>query len=135
MRALLYWSNLRYTGKKDISPDFCNQVLNRIFILLYQSQAVMKQFTQMYTPYRCCQKILIGSWISLPERQFRHFGIIVRNVLLLFLFFFISVTVFSQTTDDIDPMPIKLKGQVLNLEDESPVPNANIPDTGNSPKP
>ena len=33
---------------------------------------------------------------------------------------------FSQQVDEIDPIPVKVKGQVLNLEDETPVPNAII---------
>lgn len=123
MRVLLYWNNLRYTRKKGINPIFNSQVLNMIFILLYQSQAVMKQFIRMYTPYRCCQKNLSGCWLFRSERQFSVF---VHAVTFLFLFLFLSVPVFSQTTDDIDPMPIKLKGQVLNLEDETPVPNAIV---------
>jgi hypothetical protein len=32
----------------------------------------------------------------------------------------------AQEKEEIDPMPIKLKGQVLNLEDEMPVPNAIV---------
>lgn len=32
----------------------------------------------------------------------------------------------AQNKDDIDPMPVKIKGQVLSLEDESPVPNAIV---------
>lgn len=86
----------------------------------------MKQFIQMYSPYRCCQKNLPGYWFSRPERQFHDLSVVVRIVAFLFLFLFLRVTVFSQTTDDIDPIPIKLKGQVLNLEDESPVPNAIV---------
>jgi hypothetical protein len=44
-------------------------------------------------------------------------------ILCLSLF---PVTLFSQETDDIDPMPIRLKAQILNLEDELPVPFATI---------
>jgi len=83
----------------------------------------MKQFIQTYSPYRCCQKNLAGCWIFRNERQFSFF---VHAVAFLFLFLFLSVSVFSQTTDEIDPMPIKLKGQILNLEDETPVPNAIV---------
>jgi len=83
----------------------------------------MKQFIQMYSPYRCCQKNLTGCWIFRDERQFSVF---VHAVAFLFLFLFLSISVFSQTTDEIDPMPIKLKGQILNLEDETPVPNAIV---------
>lgn len=45
--------------------------------------------------------------------------------LVIFLFLF-PFSVFSQETEEIDPMPIRLKGQVLNLEDELPVPFATI---------
>ena len=83
----------------------------------------MKQFIQMYSPYRCCQKNLAGCWIFRDERQFSVF---VHAVAFLFLFLFLSISVFSQTNDEIDPMPIKLKGQILNLEDETPVPNAIV---------
>ncbi len=86
----------------------------------------MKQFIQMYSPYRYCQKNLHGYWFSRSESHFLNFPVIVHSVALLFLFLFFSVTAFSQTIDDIDPMPIRLKGQILNLEDETPVPNAII---------
>jgi hypothetical protein len=83
----------------------------------------MKQFIQMYSPYRCYQKNLTGCWIFRGERQFSVF---VYTAAFLFLFLFLSISVFSQTNDEIDPMPIKLKGQILNLEDETPVPNAIV---------
>lgn len=45
----------------------------------------------------------------------------------LFLILFLSAfQLVAQVADEIDPMPIKLKGQVLNLDDESPVPSAFI---------
>jgi hypothetical protein len=86
----------------------------------------MKQFIQMYSPYRCRQKNLTGCWISQAESQSQYFYTAIHTVAFLFLFLFLSVSVFSQTADEIDPMPIKLKGQVLNLEDETPVPNAIV---------
>jgi len=47
--------------------------------------------------------------------------------LLLFLFIILSsVQLFAQDVEEVDPMPIKLKGQVLNLEDETPVSSATI---------
>lgn len=47
--------------------------------------------------------------------------------ILLFIFLFLgSVSLSAQEFDEIDPMPIKLKGQVLNLDDESPVPYAFV---------
>ena len=50
-----------------------------------------------------------------------------RAFIFLSLFLFLSSTyVFSQQSDEVDPMPVKVKGQVLNLEDESPVPNAIV---------
>ena len=50
-----------------------------------------------------------------------------RAFIFLSLFLFLSSTyVFSQQSDEVDPMPVKVKGQVLNLEEESPVPNAIV---------
>lgn len=47
--------------------------------------------------------------------------------LVFFVATFLATTSLrAQENAEIDPMPIKLKGQVLNLEDESPVPNAFI---------
>lgn len=46
--------------------------------------------------------------------------------ILLLLLLLKSGQVFSQQPDEVDPMPVRLKGQVLNLEDETPVPNAII---------
>jgi hypothetical protein len=126
MPVLLYLSNLWHTRKKDINPVSSNQFLNRIFILLYQSQTVMKQFTQIYSPNRFCQKNLPVVWLSLPESQIRYFSVVLRVVAFSLMFFFFSVTAFSQPTDDIDPMPLRLKGQVLNLEDQTPVSNAIV---------
>lgn len=48
------------------------------------------------------------------------------RILLFILLFLNSFLLSAQEFDDIDPMPIKLKGQVLNLEDESPVPFAFV---------
>ncbi len=49
-----------------------------------------------------------------------------RKLLLFFGFILFTVQLFAQPAEDIDPMPIKLKGQVLNLDDESPVPYAFV---------
>ncbi len=49
----------------------------------------------------------------------------LRTFFLASLFIFASLITPAQT-EEVDPMPIKLKGQVLNLEDEMPVPNAII---------
>lgn len=43
--------------------------------------------------------------------------------IILLLFYF---QLFSQEVEEVDPMPIKLKGQILNLDDELPVPFATI---------
>jgi hypothetical protein len=48
-----------------------------------------------------------------------------KPILALFLIIF-TAQLYGQDIEDIDPMPIKLKGVVLNLEDETPVPNATI---------
>lgn len=46
---------------------------------------------------------------------------------VLFLFLFLSAFgLFAQDVDEIDPLPIKLKGQILNLDDEMPVPFAFV---------
>lgn len=47
------------------------------------------------------------------------------QILLLFICLS-SLSVFAQDVEEVDPMPIKLKGQVLNLDDESPVPFAFV---------
>ena len=47
-----------------------------------------------------------------------------QKILLILILF--SLHLYSQEEEEIDPMPIKLKGVVLNLEDETPVPNATI---------
>jgi hypothetical protein len=46
--------------------------------------------------------------------------------IFLSILFFTTFQLSAQNVEDIDPMPIKLKGQVLNLDDETPVPNATI---------
>lgn len=51
----------------------------------------------------------------------KHSKQIILIILLLSTF-----QLFSQEVEEIDPMPIKLKGQVLNLDDESPVPFAFV---------
>lgn len=57
--------------------------------------------------------------------QFRHFW--VSTTLFVFLNLFLSsLQLFAQDVEEVDPMPIKLKGQVLNLADESPVPYAFV---------
>lgn len=49
-----------------------------------------------------------------------------RLQILLLFFCLSSLSVFAQDVEEVDPMPIKLKGQVLNLDDESPVPFAFV---------
>jgi hypothetical protein len=49
-----------------------------------------------------------------------------RKLLLLLALCISASHLFAQEADEIDPMPIKLKAQVLNLADEMPVPYANI---------
>jgi hypothetical protein len=48
----------------------------------------------------------------------------LRIFTILLLIF--PVSLLAQDDEDIDPMLIRLKGVVLNLEDETPVPNATI---------
>ena len=49
-----------------------------------------------------------------------------KSLLLSFSFFLFPFFLFSQEPEEIDPMPIRLKGQILNLEDELPVPFATV---------
>ena len=49
-----------------------------------------------------------------------------RKLILLLVLFIASLQTFAQDLYEIDPIPIKLKGQVLNLEDLSPVPFAFV---------
>ncbi len=44
----------------------------------------------------------------------------------IFLSLLINHTLYSQDFDEVDPMPLKIKGIVLNLDDESPVPFAFV---------
>jgi hypothetical protein len=46
--------------------------------------------------------------------------------LILLLVFLFGAFQLKAQEDEIDPMPIRLKGQVLNLDDESPVPYASV---------
>jgi hypothetical protein len=48
-----------------------------------------------------------------------------KQIFILFLLIS-SLQIVAQNADDIDPMPVKLKAQVLNLGDESPVPFAFV---------
>jgi len=49
-----------------------------------------------------------------------------RKQIFFLILFFTTFQLFSQEVEDIDPMPVKLKAQVLNLGDESPVSFAFI---------
>jgi hypothetical protein len=49
-----------------------------------------------------------------------------RKLTLFLVLFLTTFQLFAQLVEDIDPMPIKLKAQVLNLDDESPVPSAFV---------
>ena len=114
-------SNLNNTAKKGINPFLRNRVLNRIFVFLHQSHAVMKQFIRIYSPYRSCPENLRRGWIFQPQEQVRCFA----AVAFLCILFFLNLTAFAQP-EEVDPMPIKLKAQVLSLDNEMPVPNAFI---------
>ncbi len=46
--------------------------------------------------------------------------------IIFFMLLLLSLQLFSQEVEEVDPMPVKLKAQVLNLEDMSPVPFATI---------
>lgn len=49
-----------------------------------------------------------------------------RKLLIFLILLLSSFQLFSQEVEEVDPMPIRLKGQVLNLDDELPVPFATI---------
>lgn len=49
-----------------------------------------------------------------------------RKQIIFFILLFNSFQLFSQEPEEIDPMPVRLKGQVLNLGDELPVPFAFV---------
>ena len=49
-----------------------------------------------------------------------------RHIILLFILFIVTLRLSAQETDEIDPMPLRLRGQVLNLDDEMPVPYAFV---------
>jgi hypothetical protein len=49
----------------------------------------------------------------------------IKRIFFLILTF-LTLHVYSQEVEDVDPIPIKLKGQILNLEDETPVPSATV---------
>lgn len=49
-----------------------------------------------------------------------------RKRIIFFILFLSSFQLFAQEEEEIDPMPIRLKAQVLNLGDESPVPYAYV---------
>jgi hypothetical protein len=57
--------------------------------------------------------------------QIHHF-LVVSTISIFLILFLNSSQLLAQEKEEIDPMPIKLKGQVLNLEDEMPVPNAIV---------
>jgi len=49
-----------------------------------------------------------------------------RKQIFFLILFFASIHLSAQKVEDVDPMPITLKGKVLNLEDETPVPSATV---------
>jgi hypothetical protein len=54
---------------------------------------------------------------------------VIRSVLaagVLFLLILLPGQLFAQDDGQRDPMPIRLKGQILNLEDDLPIPNAFV---------
>jgi hypothetical protein len=48
------------------------------------------------------------------------------KLVLLLILFMVTLRLMAQEVDEIDPMPLRLKGQVLNLDDEMPVPFAFV---------
>jgi len=62
--------------------------------------------------------LLLQQWHDKPMKY--------RKQLIFFILLLSSFQLFSQQVEEVDPMPIKLKGQILNLDDEMPVPYATI---------
>lgn len=60
------------------------------------------------------------------NRPLFHWSSSAKILSSVFFFFLFSFSLFAQEPDDVDPMPIRLKGQILNLEDELPVPFATV---------
>lgn len=52
----------------------------------------------------------------------------MKNIKLLLLLILLlgAFRLLAQEEEEIDPMPVRLKGQVLNIEDETPVPFASV---------
>lgn len=48
------------------------------------------------------------------------------KLIILLALFISSFSLYAQEEEEVDPMPIRLKGQVLSLEDKSPVPFAYV---------
>jgi hypothetical protein len=65
-----------------------------------------------------CIFLLLQQW---HDKSMKHRKQFIFLILLLSTF-----QLFSQQVEEVDPMPVKLKGQVLNLDDELPVPFATI---------
>ncbi|MEI8112692.1 MAG: hypothetical protein WCI54_03630 [Bacteroidia bacterium] len=49
-----------------------------------------------------------------------------RKQILFLILIFICIQVSAQDVEEVDPMPITLKGKVLNLDDETPVSSASV---------
>lgn len=124
MQPLLLWNNLKCTKLKDINPLNPNLVLNSIFVLLWQSHAYMKQVK--HTRLITYLKKLKGEGGSIRPDNGGFHSTGACTMVFLFFFILLGSSVFAQEHDDVDPMPVKVKGQVLNLEDETPVPNAIV---------
>lgn len=82
----------------------------------------MKQVSLMSALNKNRPNHLSVNWVRCLPINLETF---LRTFFLASLFIFASLITQAQT-EEVDPMPIKLKGQVLNLEDEMPVPNAII---------
>lgn len=126
MPLTLFFSNLKFIKTKGINPFCPNQFLNSIFVLLRQSHSAMKQLSKTNSTCKSCHSDSPCGWFFRFERRFRNFRLYGRVFIFSVFITLQSFTGYAQQAEEIDPMPIKLKGQVLNLEDEMPVPNAII---------
>ena len=89
---------------------------------MQQSHERMKQLPLTSAKLNCSKKLFCGDWFA--QSFLKGDKSLFATVFIALFISFSSVSLAQ--TDDVDPMPIKLKGQVLNLEDEMPVPNAII---------
>lgn len=125
MQRIQSWNNLKFIKPKNISPFCLILRMNRIFVFLHKGNAAMRQFNHILPPFRIYKSILTCGAFFYPGKRLPNFSAIALTAILSCFFLFSGTNAFSQN-EEIDPMPVKVKGQILNLEDETPVPNAIV---------